>query len=644
MSQSPLEAQPWRDYQRGWNALNELIRSDGSWSGYERNNFYVNNRDGTFSEVSGAVGLDFPEDGRAFALADYDHDGRLEVFLKNRNGPQLRILHNEMETAGESLAFRLSGRKSNRDGIGATITVETDKGCQVKFLQAGSGFLSQHTKELHFGLGKVPGHVRATVRWPSGSVQRFEDLPLGHRVDIEEGAAEFHAEPFSPRGQPAPSSSASQKVDPPPSIFETWLLEPIIAPEFSLPNLTGQVHTLAEFRGSLVLLNFWATWCPPCWEELQIFEQYRSRWASKGLRLVSLNVNDPGEVATVRSFVRERKLSFPVLLASRDLAGVYNVLYRYLFSRRRDLGIPTSFLVDEKGYIIKVLQGLLDPDKLLSDLERLPRTAEDRGRRALPFPGTLYGGAFRRNYFSYGVAFLQRGYLDQAVTSFQQVLRSEPNYTEAHYNLGTLYLKKDMAVEAHRHLQRAVQLKPENPDAWNNLGMLAAKEGRNHEAIRYFQEAIRQAPQHAIALENLGNLYRQAGRFTEARQTLEQALQADPEDPDINYSLGLLFAQQQEAARAQKFLQRALELRPEFPEALNNLGVLYLRIGKQAEARAAFEDCLRVDPGFDQPYFNLARLLVTSGKRQKAKEVLRDLLKLQPGHPQALKILDFLKD
>ena len=644
MSQSPLEAQPLRDYQRGWNALNELIRSDGSWSGYERNNFYVNNRDGTFSEVSGAVGIDFPEDGRAFALADYDHDGRLEVFLKNRNGPQLRILRNEMETAGESLAFRLSGRKSNRDGIGATITVETDKGCQVKFLQAGSGFLSQHTKELHFGLGEAPGHVRATVRWPSGSVQRFEDLPLGHRVDIEEGAAEFHAEPFSPRGQPAPSSSASQKVDPPPSIFETWLLEPIIAPEFSLPNLTGQVHTLAEFRGSLVLLNFWATWCPPCWEELQIFEQYRSRWASKGLRLLSLNVNDPGEVATVRSFVRERKLSFPVLLASRDLAGVYNVLYRYLFSRRRDLGIPTSFLVDEKGYIIKVLQGLLDPDKLLSDLERLPRTAEDRVRMALPFPGTLYGGAFQRNYFSYGVAFLQRGYYDQAVTSFQQVLRSEPNYTEAHYNLGTLYLKKDMAVEAHRHLQRAVQLKPENPDAWNNLGMLAAKEGRNHEAIRYFQEAIRQAPQHAIALENLGNLYRQAGRFTEARQNLEQALQADPEDPDINYSLGLLFAQQQEAARAQKFLQRALELRPEFPEALNNLGVLYLRIGKQAEARAAFEDCLRVDPGFDQPYFNLARLLVTSGKRQKAKEVLRDLLKLQPGHPQALKILDFLKD
>ena len=92
VANSPVEAKPSHDYEQGWNALNELIRSDGTWSGYERNVFYANNRDGTFSDVSGAVGLDFMEDGRAFALADFDHDGRLEVFLKNRNGPQLRIL------------------------------------------------------------------------------------------------------------------------------------------------------------------------------------------------------------------------------------------------------------------------------------------------------------------------------------------------------------------------------------------------------------------------------------------------------------------------------------------------------------------------------------------------------------------------
>jgi len=117
VAKSPEEAKPSHDYEQGWNAINELIRSDGTWSGFERNVFYANNRDGTFSDVSGAVGLDFIEDGRAFALADFDHDGRLEVFLKNRNGPQLRVLKNVVEGLPPSIAFRLRGRKSNSDAI-----------------------------------------------------------------------------------------------------------------------------------------------------------------------------------------------------------------------------------------------------------------------------------------------------------------------------------------------------------------------------------------------------------------------------------------------------------------------------------------------------------------------------------------------
>src|SRR6202040_579004 len=75
VSKSPDEAKPAHDYEQGWSAINELIRADGTWSGYERNIFYANNGDGTFSDISGVAGLDFLEDGRAFALVDFDHDG-----------------------------------------------------------------------------------------------------------------------------------------------------------------------------------------------------------------------------------------------------------------------------------------------------------------------------------------------------------------------------------------------------------------------------------------------------------------------------------------------------------------------------------------------------------------------------------------
>jgi hypothetical protein len=104
--------------------------------------------------VSGAAGLDFREDSRAFALADFDHDGRLEMVLKNRNAPQIRILHNQMPELGNSISFRLRGEKSSRDAVGAAVVIETADGTQTRFVQAGLGFSTQHTKELFFGMDK----------------------------------------------------------------------------------------------------------------------------------------------------------------------------------------------------------------------------------------------------------------------------------------------------------------------------------------------------------------------------------------------------------------------------------------------------------------------------------------------------------
>ena len=151
VARSPEDATPSLAYEHGWNALNELIRSDNSWSGSERNVMFANNRDGTFSEVSGALGLDFLEDGRAFALADLDHDGRLEVIIKNRNAPQLRVLHNAMEGLGHSIAFRLRGTKSNRDAIGTSITLTTGPLCRQDICRLAPGFCRSTPRSFSSG-------------------------------------------------------------------------------------------------------------------------------------------------------------------------------------------------------------------------------------------------------------------------------------------------------------------------------------------------------------------------------------------------------------------------------------------------------------------------------------------------------------
>jgi tetratricopeptide (TPR) repeat protein len=602
VAKSPNVAKSSPDYELGWNAINELIRADRTWSGFERNVFYANNRDGTFSDVSGAVGLDFIEDGRGFALADFDHDGRLEVFLKNRNAPQLRLLKNVAQSLPPSISFQLRGVRSNRDAIGAVVMVETSAGRQTRTLQAGSGFLSQHSKEIFFGLGEAKGPVTATIRWPSGAVQQFHDLPLNHRIHVEEGVEPARMEPF----QTAPASHASAQSggeslpEALPETVETWLLSPVPAPDISL----------AALRGRPVLLTL----------------------VSPGL------VESRAKPGLVVHYMRADQ--------EPDRAATYNILYRYLFDRHRDLTLPASFLIDSKGDIVKVYQGPVAPARAEDDAHRIPQSTADRLARALPFPGVNETYEFGRNNLSFGSVFFERGYFDQAETAFRLALRDDPSSAEAQYGLGSVYLKQDKTREARESFERTVKLNASYPstlpNAWNNVGLLDTREGRTDDAIAHFRKALEVNPDYWIALENLGNAYRVQKRWDDARKTLERALEARPDDPEANYNLAMVLAQTDDTGRAAEYLRRALQLRPTYPEALNNLGVLYLRTRRRDEAVAMFEECIRLAPAFDQSYLNLARVYSLENAPDKARAVLLELLKRHPGHAQAEKALELL--
>ena len=640
VSQSPPDAHPTVPYELGWNAINELIRSDGTWAGYLRNVFFHNNGDGTFSDVAGPLGLDFSGDSRAFALADFDHDGRLEIALKNRTGPQLRILRCEAAGLGNALALRLRGTKSNRDAVGAVVILETAEGRQMKCLQAGTGFPSQHTKEIFFGIGKAVS-AGAEIRWPGGNVQHFEGLPANHRIEIEEGSDKFRAVAFRPH-QPLSVIPAPPVAELPPAACETWLIDPILAPDFELPDLDGQKHRLTDLRGKEVALNFWATWSPPSLETLKALDPYPASMRPAALQVLAINLDKPQDAAQVRAFVRAHSLRLPVLLADEDVTGIYNLVYHFMFDRRRNLGLPTTFLIDAKGFIVKVYQGPVGAQRLNADRKRIPQTFEDRARLALPFPGTMHLGEFRRNEFTYGAAFSQAGYYDQAIREFTLALETDPDYAEAHYNLGTLYLKQGKLEEARRHLERALELRHEYPDALNNLGLLAAQAGDTPQAIRYFQQAIEQRPDYALAFYNLGNVYRREQRFSEAKQALDRAVALAPDDPEVNYGVGMLYAQLNDTDQAVEYWQQALALRPDYPEVLNNLGVLFVRQGRTAEAQEQFQKAIRVAADFDQPYLNLAQLYMTLGEKTQAREILQQWLARHPEHAAARSMLEQL--
>lgn len=641
-------------YEQGWNAINELIRADSTWSGYERNVFYANNRDGTFSDISGAVGLDFLEDGRSFALADFDHDGRQEVFLKNRNAPQLRLLKNMIAEIPFCLSFRLRGTKSNRDAIGAVISLNAGEHRQSRSLQAGSGFLSQHSKDIFFGLGDAKSPVNASIRWPSGFIQELRDLPPNHMIWVEEGSSHFRMEPFkipdsatTSAAQKGINSNRPTKYQPAlPEAVETWLLSPISAPAFSLPDLSGTLRTLSTLRGNPVLLTFWISESATCLDLLRDLERFRQAWSSGGLQLLALNVDDAHNPNQLQNLARELRLSIPVVPASDDVAGIYNVLYRFLFDRHRDLSLPTSFLINATGEIVKIYQGSANAEHIDHDFRHIPESDIERVAVALPFAGVTQLTNFPRNYLSYGSILFQRGYYEQAGASFQQAAHENPKSAEAFYGLGSVYLQQQKTDEARESFEQVTKLQPSYPDilsnAWNNLGLLATREGRTSDAIPYFQQALKLNPDHLVALENLGNAYRQQKRWDEARAALEHAVAVGPQDPEANYSLAMVYANSDDTDRASEYLQRALKFRPDYPEALNNLGVLYMRTNQREQAVASFEQSIRVAPAFDQSYLNLARVYALENAPEKARSVLLALLKQHPEHSTAKNMLQQL--
>jgi len=644
VGKSPATAGASPAYERGWQAINELIRSDSTWNGYERNCFFANNGDGTFSEAGGAVSMDFLEDGRSFALADLDHDGRLEVVLKNRNAPQVRVLRNAMTEIGGAISFRLRGTKSNRDAIGAAVTVEAAGRRQTKYIQAGSGFLSQHSKELFFGLGRATGSVRASIRWPSGATQAFDGLTAGNRVEIEEGSEKFVAKPFaaSSEAYAAKVVPETRRLETSEPAAETWLIEPLSAPEFSLADSTGKMHELSSFRSGVLLLSFCSVASRECAAQLAAFEKQQAIFNSGGIRIVAINVDDLHDATASNAAASFAKISFPLLIGAPEIAGVYNIVYRYLFDRRRDLGLPTSFLIDGEGKIVKLYQGSVSPERVAADAKAIPKNAAERLKKALPFGGALFGDVFRRNEFTYGVAFFQRGYLAQAEASFRQVIESKPEEPEAYYNLGTLYLRRGDLANAQRYLEQAVKLRPDHAEAWNNLGMIAAQQDRPDDAVRDFRQALELKPDYVIALLNLGNFYRRQEAYGEGERLLSRALELEPDNPEVNYSVGMLSARENQMDRATQYLQRAIDLRPDYADALNNLGVLFVRQKRYSEAKERFEVCIRVAPNFDQGYLNLARLYVLLDDRARAKETLQALLQKQPEHQVARQTLEML--
>ena len=121
------------------------------------------------------------------------------------------------------------------------------------------------------------------------------------------------------------------------------------APNFRLPDLEGKLVSLADFKGRVVLLNIWATWCAPCVEEMPSMEKLHGELKDEKFVILAVSIDESG-ADTVRPFMKKHKLSFPALI---DSAGTLKNLYQ-------TTGVPESFIIDKQGRILEEIIGPRD--------------------------------------------------------------------------------------------------------------------------------------------------------------------------------------------------------------------------------------------------------------------------------------------
>lgn len=117
---------------------------------------------------------------------------------------------------------------------------------------------------------------------------------------------------------------------------------PTTTTEFALRDLAGKTHSLADYRGKLVLLNFWATWCPPCREEIPLFIDLQKRYQKQGLQVVGISIDNPEAVAR---YWQEMRINYPLLLADET---TYALMAAY---GNRSGGLPYSVLIGADGQV-----------------------------------------------------------------------------------------------------------------------------------------------------------------------------------------------------------------------------------------------------------------------------------------------------
>ncbi len=543
--------------------LRRLVRSGVSFSGRERNCCFVNLQNGSFGNASVASGLDFPDDGRGVATVDWDQDGDLDVWLVNRSGPQLRFMRNEhsQSKSALSISFRLHGRQSNRDAIGARVELKLkgEKTSQIQTVRAGSAYLSQSSKWLHFGTGDNAEIEFVKVHWPGKrspehSSQVFRNLFVGKRYHLMEGENQPHelkTETYAANVNEQPSFSKHSAT--PDHAKRILLSVPLPLPALRAKPLDGTAREIVTAHDKqATLVNLWATWCQPCLKELNDFGERYAALQSAGISVVAVSVDSVDlshsiDAETLMSTLREmqQKLPFDVAQADNRLLNQLQVAHDSLVDLHEPLPIPSSVLLDSHGKLIAIYKGTTSVEQLLDDFGTLNQSPNERRDQALSFSGKWSSSTRNPRLMKLTLDMLSHSELNEMKEFLQRnlaELSEDAAYPILLFNIGQEHTRRGEHKLAVDFYKQALRQRPTMAPAYFNLGATYAGTRQFDTALICFEQAEKHEPRQLDTRLALARTLTNLGRANEGMDVLLDTAKTHSHEPTLQFELAITFA------------------------------------------------------------------------------------------------------
>lgn len=641
----------------------DIERFDPQATYAQRPLFYLNEGQGHFAEITDRAGpgLAQPGVGRGSAVADYDDDGDLDLFILN-SGQRGVLLRNDTPHTNHWLALRLRGTRSNRSGYGARVALHAGGQVQRAESRSTASYLSQDDPRLFFGLGTQAKAELIEIRWPSGVRQELRQVEVDRVLEVVEPREETAPATLTPaltaQVEQTAQDAGTEKI---------WQEAPLALPAAvrggeALPDL-GPLQAGAEAGGARGH-QLWGNGLLAHRRYGEAQTQYhRALELDPGLAAARTGL---GKFYTIQGKIDSAFAAFQEAsrLDERDPEPPYLMGNLCIRQGQLDRGAPyyEQALKRDPQYLRAYvnLAGLharqTDYGPAVATLERgiqaLPRSVElhlrlgrihlvqakysealEQLRQALQLdPGN--GEALELE----AQVYLQQKDTGAALRVLREGLAGDSTNATLRARLGVLLFERGEAGEAATHLEAAIRANPDDAEAYYALGQACLRRGegaRGRELLRYFQllqdnhqslldhkTAIVLNPSDAEAYYNLGAVYSRIERYEAARQSYAAALQLNPRHRDARNNLGNIYLRRGQVAAAIGAYQQVIGIDPQYTRAYNNLGNAYLFGGQQGPAAEAFAKAIQLDPRYARPHSSLAKLYQQQGRHAEAEAEL----------------------